>query len=410
MEPYEPNKSFDYSNVTLENPRPVQGGSYFTKITMGQNKLLYLQFPKCYTKQGIIATKRGKYCDLLYDRADETELVEWIEGFESACHALIDEKKNVWFQSELSKDDIETMMAPMCRLYKSGKKLLLRVNIDGNKHNGKDKCIVYNEREVLIDLESISDDNMIIPLVHIDGIKFSSRSFEVEIKLVQLMILDSVPEQSPLCMIKRTSNNSPMKIDVCVADNKSEFSEREQETESILEETKPILEETKPILEETKPILEETEPILEETEPILEETEPVLEETEPVLEETEPVLEETEPVLEETNNRVNQESENESENPQSLGKLEEINYLEIVGDTNELNGLNEVDLEINEDSECISLKKPNEVYYEIYRSARNKAKHMREVAVQAYLEAKELKTKYLLSDVEDSDDESIFDQ
>ena len=106
MEPYEPNKSFDYSNVTLENPRPVQGGSYFTKITMGQNKLLYLQFPKCYTKQGIIATKRGKYCDLLYDRADETELVEWIEGFESACHALIDEKKNVWFQSELSKDDI----------------------------------------------------------------------------------------------------------------------------------------------------------------------------------------------------------------------------------------------------------------------------------------------------------------
>ncbi len=375
MEPYEPNKSFDYSNVTLENPRPVQGGSYFTKITMGQNKLLYLQFPKCYTKQGIIATKRGKYCDLLYDRADETELVEWIEGFESACHDLIDAKKNVWFQSDLSKDDIETMMAPVCRLYKSGKKLLLRVNIDGNKHNGKDKCIVYNEREVLIDLESISDENMIIPLVHIDGIKFSSRSFEVEIKLVQLMILDSVPEQSPSCMIKRTSNLPPIKIDVCASNNKSECSESEQETE-----------------------------------PILEETEPVLEETEPVLEETEPILEETKPILEETNNKLNHESENKSENSQSLGKLEEINYLEIVEDTNELNGLNEVDLEINEDSECISLKKPNEVYYEIYRSARNKAKHMREVAVQAYLEAKEIKTKYLLSDVEDSDDESIFDQ
>ena len=182
------------------------------------------------------------------------------------------------------------------------------------------------------------------------------------------MILDSVPEQSPSCMIKKTSNNPPMKIDVCAPDNKSEFSERKQET---------------------KPVLEETEPILEETEPI---------------------LEETEPVLEETDNRINHESENESENPQSLGILEEINYLEIVEDTNELNGLNEVDLEINEDSECISLKKPNEVYYEIYRSARNKAKHMREVAVQAYLEAKEIKTKYLLSDVEDSDDESIFDQ
>jgi hypothetical protein len=334
MEPYEPNKSFDYSKVTLENPRPVQGGSYFTKITMGQNKLLYLQFPKCYTKQGIIVTKRGKYCDLLYDRADETELVEWIEGFETACHDLIDAKKNIWFQSDLSKDDIETMMAPVCRLYKSGKKLLLRVNIDGNKHNGKDKCIVYNEREVLIDLESISDETKIIPLVHIDGIKFSSRSFEVEIKLVQLMILDSVPEQSPSCMIKKTSN-LPIKIDVCVSNNKSECIESEQKTGTNLEESE-------------------------------------------------------------------NESENEYENPQSLGKLEEINYLEIVDNTN---GLNEVKLEINEDSECISLKKPNEVYYEIYRSARNKAKHIKEVAVQAYLEAKEIKTKYMLSDVEDSDDE-----
>ena len=34
---------------------------------------------------------------------------------------------------------------------------------------------------------------------------------------------------------------------------------------------------------------------------------------------------------------------------------------------------------------------------------------MRQVAIQAYLEAKEIKTKYMLSDIEDSDDESNFD-
>ena len=71
--------------------------------------------------------------------------------------------------------------------------------------------------------------------------------------------------------------------------------------------------------------------------------------------------------------------------------------------------LKEIDLEVNDDEEPMSLKKPNEVYYEIYKSARNKAKHMREVAIQAYLEAKEIKTRYQLSDVEDSDDESNFD-
>ena len=52
----------------------------------------------------------------------------------------------------------------------------------------------------------------------------------------------------------------------------------------------------------------------------------------------------------------------------------------------------------------LSLKKPNDVYYEIYKVAREKAKHMKKVAVEAYLEAKEIKTKYMLSDIDDSDD------
>ena len=56
--------------------------------------------------------------------------------------------------------------------------------------------------------------------------------------------------------------------------------------------------------------------------------------------------------------------------------------------------------------ESITLKKPNDVYYEIYKAAREKAKHMRKVAIEAYLEAKEIKTKYMLSDIDDSEDES----
>ena len=100
----------------------------------------------------------------------------------------------------------------------------------------------------------------------------------------------------------------------------------------------------------------------------------------------------------------------EPNNSLSLGNLEEITNLEVNDDTNDSNELKEIDLEVNDDEEPISLKKPNEVYYEIYKSARNKAKHMREVAIQAYLEAKEIKTRYQLSDVEDSDDdESNFD-
>ena len=67
------------------------------------------------------------------------------------------------------------------------------------------------------------------------------------------------------------------------------------------------------------------------------------------------------------------------------------------------NDIEEVQIQVN-DEEPISLKKPNEVYYEIYRAAREKAKQMRRIAVEAYLEAKNIKTKYALHNIDDSED------
>ena len=57
----------------------------------------------------------------------------------------------------------------------------------------------------------------------------------------------------------------------------------------------------------------------------------------------------------------------------------------------------------------MTLKKPNEVYYEIYKAARKKAKHMRRIAVEAYLEAKNIKTKYALDEMDESEDDELED-
>ena len=58
-------------------------------------------------------------------------------------------------------------------------------------------------------------------------------------------------------------------------------------------------------------------------------------------------------------------------------------------------------------NDSISLKKPDEVYYEIYRAARIKAKKMRQAAVEAYLEAKNIKTRYMLQEIDSSDEEDL---
>ena len=71
--------------------------------------------------------------------------------------------------------------------------------------------------------------------------------------------------------------------------------------------------------------------------------------------------------------------------------------------------LEEVSLDYERIADSISLKKPNEVYCEIYKAAREKAKQLRKVAMDAYLEAKDIKTKYMLPDFIDSDKDSDED-
>ena len=51
------------------------------------------------------------------------------------------------------------------------------------------------------------------------------------------------------------------------------------------------------------------------------------------------------------------------------------------------------------------MKKPNQVYYEIYKKAREKAKEAKKNAVVAYLEMKNIKKTYMLNDIDESDSE-----
>ena len=56
----------------------------------------------------------------------------------------------------------------------------------------------------------------------------------------------------------------------------------------------------------------------------------------------------------------------------------------------------------------ITLKKHKDVLYEMYKVAKHKANEMKRAAMRAYLEAKEIKAKYLLDDLDDysSDDDT----
>ena len=68
--------------------------------------------------------------------------------------------------------------------------------------------------------------------------------------------------------------------------------------------------------------------------------------------------------------------------------------------------LPEVELELPKDTEAhVSLKKPNEVYLEIYKEVKRRAKLAKQQALTAQLEVKRIKALYMLDETDNSSDE-----
>ena len=362
MDIFKPTQEFEFNKITLGNPLPIQGGAFFSKVIFSdKEKELFIQLPKCTTKQSIITTKRGKYCDLMYARDQNETFFNWLEKLETVFHDLIDKNKNLWFTGDYSKDDIENMMSPITRMYKSGAYTLIRVYINSNKHTGEDKCSVYNEDEVNIDINTIVPETNIIPLVLIDGVKFTSRSFELDIKLSQLMVLKEPVNTFKKCLIRMSDDVENNKINTPSLDVK------------VINEIKAV-NEIKEIKEVILDIQNESKGEGENDDVSNKDKECI---AVPALATAVPALTVAVPALATAVKKYN-------------ADLEEVNLENSIEENN---------------LERIKLKKPNEVYYDIYRSARDKAKNMRKLAIQAYLEAKEIKAKYILEDIDISDDD-----
>jgi hypothetical protein len=369
----EPNESFDFSKLSLAHPVGIQGGAYFTKIE-NNKKPLYIQTTKSQTRQGFVKTGKKYYCDLMFDKNSE-ELIHWFENLEEKCQQLIFERRDTWFQNSLEESDIETAFSSTIRIYKSGKFYLLRTNIK-NDHNNLPAIKIYNEKETAVTMNDVNSETDIISILEIQGIKFTSRNFQIDIELKQVMILDNDPIFDS-CLIKTNKKNQPQdekiyqtpdlyeefKIDEFKIDDNDNDS-----TDSILETNIEI---DKKDLEDVKAVVNASE-ALEELEPI-------------------DIMVETEKEQKEENNSLDL-------------VFEDLNE-DIEENPDELKEVNNLDLSLENTLETMQLKKPNQVYFELYKEARNKAKVAKKNALLAYLEAKNIKKTYMIENMNDSDSE-----
>jgi hypothetical protein len=359
----EPNETFDFTKLSLAHPSGIQGGAYFTKIEYNK-KPLYIQTCKSQTRQGFVKTGKKYYCDLMFDKNSES-LINWFENLEERCQKLIFERRDTWFQNSLEENDIESAFNSTIRVYKSGKYYLVRTNIKNN-HNNTPSIKIYNEKEIPMTMEEINNETNIISILEIQGIKFTSRNFQIEIELKQIMVLDNEPLFDN-CLIKTSKK---IHVKPLEEDPKTD----ELKIENIKLDDNKIDDNN---LEEFTIEGIKQEDILDDLEPI------------DILAEHATIVE---PV------------ENDEENITLDLDFEDLNE-DIEENSDELKEVNNVGLSLENSLETMQLKKPNQVYFELYKEARKKAKEAKRCAILAYLEAKNIKKTYMLDNLNDSDSE-----
>jgi hypothetical protein len=257
--------------------------------------------------------------------SNEDIFIKWLENLESKCVELLCNEGDKWFQEKLDKNDIESAFSSPTKIYKSGKYYLVRCNVKLNTATNQPSIRIYSEDETPLTMDDITFDKKIISVIEIQGIKFTSRSFQLEIEMKQVMLLDNdlIFEK---CVIQPTTNIK-LKKEVQMTKEEELIINSDEEDEKY-EETVKIVDDPK--------------------------------------------------------------KDEECLDKRSLEENIESDMIELT------------DLHLEND-DSIVLKKPEEVYYNIYRQARKKARMLKHQALLAFLEAKNIKKTYKLEDLEDED-------
>jgi hypothetical protein len=348
----EPNNTFDFEKLKLTSPVIVSGGNHFIKYVIN-NMPLYIQPPKCKVKQGILKAGKKMYCDLMFTIENET-FIQWLENLEIFSKKYIFENREKWFETSLDEHDIENSFTSPLKLFKSGKYYIVRVNVPTIL--GKSNLKIYDEHENILTIEDVKEDSNICCILELQGIKCSPRSFQVEIELKQLLLLEPV-DLFEKCILHTHTRSIKPSHSVEVISNDYSVPADVKISQNITTELENL-----DIVNNVN-----TEDNLD-------------------------------------NNKIENLESNKIENLES-DNLEKVVNPEIETFTNS-NILEEVELNLEEVAldDKLFLKKRNDVYYEMYREALRKAKLAKDLALSSYLEATRIKNLYMLNDLNEESD------
>jgi hypothetical protein len=386
--------------------KPVnKNGSHFIKIHDIDDPIYFLA-PKCFTKQGFVSHGKKTFCDLVFSN-DNSDFFSWLENLEEKVKAGIFENRDKWFETPLDEHDIESSMTPPYKPYKSGKFFIIRANVPTAL--GKINIKVYDEHEEETEPESIKENTNVLAVLEFQGIRCGVRSFQFEIELKQILIVEpeKIFEKCVIAKPKVALVAEALVADALVADalvanalvaNALPKATNDMVVEALPKATNDMVAEALP--KATNDMVAEALPKVADSIPTTQSATiyKIEEDAFDDISQEAVVINDVTTESDITQDPVAVEDPS-IENAEELFSKTDPNQIEILDDAFPLDSFNAKSL----DEPPIRLKSRNDVYYKLYKETRQRAREAKREALANYLEAKRIKTTYLLEDASDSD-------
>ena len=386
--------NFDGSSMKLGHPVRLYNGIYHSKIEYDESDLV-IQLPESVLQKNV-EQENMKFNGIFnFHQSDATNnYVKFIDQLETHIRTMIFDKRNIWFQEPLSSEDISYFFNDTIK--KSTKE-------DGtNSHTQRIEIArsasIFNEDDKKLTINDMKKDENVICLVKVKGLKFSPQSFNLDFQVQEVLIMNSIQQQNNITMpsvieMKREDKEGlEMKI---------EESKSEPETQDVLEINNDADETLTNLQTDNEPDYSVGTVVSDNEEDSSLGKDDVTEVN------IVHAIEDKKPETVETNNNdvVEEQAQEELINNQEDAIEDTENKDELEEYTITIDDLPKND---NTEDNSIQIMKPNEVYYQIYREAKRKAKLAKQAAIMAYLELQNIKNRHMIVDngsIDDSDDE-----
>ena len=181
-----------YEDINLDEfnyTKPIKfNNSYFGQMGMGtNNEPIYIQTPKIRVKTNIkeVLQQKVPYLEVIIPK-NKLDFYDFFINIDDKNIKTTFSKSEEWFGKALPLEAIDEMHKPLTKGFKKNSEPTIRYKIPILK--GKVQCSVYNQSRSFIDINEIKENDEVILILHLKGLKVLKQNYFCECYITQIKL------------------------------------------------------------------------------------------------------------------------------------------------------------------------------------------------------------------------------